>query len=527
MAGQADPLMTALLGAGKDLLKFKIIQSISTGDKTYDSLLQTFMLSVMTAVFGWFSLDYFKTKWMIWRYRRTGVFVGGGTLTPENAKHWMTISKTREDRLVFKTWLISDATKQFTQKFCSYFIQKVGWKLGKKRVAVFDTDGFDDVAMMSKSKILTSICWCIGKTDYMPLFVLDDSVAGCFVNDDSALILYSDDPKTLRAMLEDINKCVIDHKQVAADNEVTKNGGLMIYNHHNDEEYVLYRDRCMDKFVSRHKPRIKNLLDGFVKANKQGSDYGGFGTYNLGFMLHGKPGTGKTFLIKAICNYLGRNAEIVDMRKINTKAKFEEIFYGHSLSQTVYVLDEFDCVQGAIKDRAGTDEKESDSSKTNDDVLQRRKMELLKLLMQEKAVAKSDKTDAVATSPVQEELDKINREISDRENSLSLDTMLTVLDGMVEMRGRVIIATTNFIDNIDKALMRDGRFDMKVKLDTFNSDEVRELLKIMFVDTATPEELVRLDTIKLAEDVYTPTQLINMGISQGSLCKVLDIVKMP
>jgi chaperone BCS1 len=130
-------------------------------------------------------------------------------------------------------------------------------------------------------------------------------------------------------------------------------------------------------------------------------------------------------------------------------------------------------------------------------------------------------------SPIQEELGKINEEISNRENALSLDTMLTVLDGMIEMRGRVIIATTNFIDNIDKALMRDGRFDIKIKLDTFNSDEIRELLRIMFAKKASDAEMRRLETIKLTEDVYTPTQLINIGISQGSLTKVLDIIKLP
>jgi chaperone BCS1 len=55
-------------------------------------------------------------------------------------------------------------------------------------------------------------------------------------------------------------------------------------------------------------------------------------------------------------------------------------------------------------------------------------------------------------------------------NSSNVSGFLKALDGVLPVDGRIIIATTNFIDKIDSAILRKGRFDMKVELKPF--DEV-------------------------------------------------------
>ena len=74
----------------------------------------------------------------------------------------------------------------------------------------------------------------------------------------------------------------------------------------------------------------------------------GFRSYNLGLMLHGEPGTGKTSVIKAICNYLKRDAVIVDMSKIKKASDFEDLFNTYVYVNYVYIFEEFDCVQVKI-----------------------------------------------------------------------------------------------------------------------------------------------------------------------------------
>lgn len=548
-AKEADPLMTAVVSAVKDLLKFRIIQNIATGDKTYDSLLQTFFLSIMSAVFGWFSLEYFRTKYRIWVFGKGKKITTSAGMDPENYRNWTEISVLRMESLIYKTWRLngSDGCEEFTQKFCTYFIEKVGWKLNKDAIILFDPMTLEEDGTVNSTELFKTIRQVVSKEKYMPMFVLGEHIAGCCCPSDTVLSFYSDDNKTLTAMLKEIKDAGIDHARVEREKENSKgcDNRVRVYKKE-DQEFKLYNDRCLDKFVSRHKPRIKNLLDGFIKANlkdSNGSDYGGFGTYNLGMILHGKPGTGKTMLIKAVCNYLKRDACIVDMRKIRNKADFEYIFYGdHSIKNHVFVLDEFDCVQDAIRDRS-LDSKDGNDPKSTGDLLHQKKIELLKLLMHERSIEgkiekkeskpegncdntkKDSKADVVFLSPIQKELNRINKQIDDHENALSLDTILTVLDGAIEMRGRVIIATTNFLNNIDPALLRDGRFDMKINLDAFNSDEIRELLTLMFKDKASKEEMEMLNTIKLKEDQYTPTQLINLAVSHGSLTKVLEVIK--
>merc|ERR1712211_60304 len=50
-----------------------------------------------------------------------------------------------------------------------------------------------------------------------------------------------------------------------------------------------------------------------------------------------------------------------------------------------------------------------------------------------------------------------------KSSKLTLATLLEVLDGVMEMDGRMLIITTNYPERLDKALIRPGRIDMKVK----------------------------------------------------------------
>jgi hypothetical protein len=481
----ADPLIASIGVAIKDLLKFKIIQQIATGDKTYDSLLQTLFLSIITAMFGMISYDYVKTRVMLWKVDGKGTAKGGPTLDVTTYQHWVTESAARVDRMIYVSWSLndSDASKAFTRKVCTYFNKKVGWKLGKSRATLLDPVTMEGVGSLTGSAFSAMKATFKKSSEYTPLFVLDDHVAGMTENEGS-ILLYADSDIAMKAMLKEINTTELDEATVAREEAAKKGRDLSIYYKGEDTEYALYRDRSLDKFVSRHKPKILALLENFVRANKATSDFNGFGTYNLGFMLHGRPGTGKTHLIKAICNYLGRSAYMIDMRKIKNRKDFEGIFLDEGkIKANVLVLDEFDCVQGAIRDRS----LDSADHKSPLEDLHARQMELLKLMMLERPIVIDESKGTKETkeskkNPIQVELDKIEKVMADGENALTLDTMLEVLDGVIEVRGRVIIAATNYIDNIDKALMRDGRFDIKVKLDVFNADETRELLRLMFAN---------------------------------------------
>ena len=72
-------------------------------------------------------------------------------------------------------------------------------------------------------------------------------------------------------------------------------------------------------------------------------------------------------------------------------------------------------------------------------------------------------------------------------SKLTLATLLEVLDGVMEMDGRMLIITTNYPEKLDKALIRPGRIDMKVHFGPMTSKNIIEMFEHFF-ETEVPSE---------------------------------------
>ncbi|KAH8706865.1 BCS1 N terminal-domain-containing protein [Phaeosphaeriaceae sp. PMI808] len=66
------------------------------------------------------------------------------------------------------------------------------------------------------------------------------------------------------------------------------------------------------------------------------------------------------------------------------------------------------------------------------------------------------------------------------EATVSLSTLLNVLDGVGSPEGRVLIMTTNHIERLDGALLRPGRADMKIEFQLADEDMVARLFCFMY-----------------------------------------------
>lgn len=174
--------------------------------------------------------------------------------------------------------------------------------------------------------------------------------------------------------------------------------------------------------------------------------------YQIGFLLSGIPGAGKTSIIRAIANITKRHIVNVNFANITTATQLKNLFYVDKIqvytdsymsnmqsyhipiNQRIYVIEELDGNGDIVKQRNGNN---------------------------------------IGTNVVNDEL--------------NLQEILTVLDGTMEIPGRIVIMTTNHPEILDEALIRPGRIDVQIHFDYASKDMIVEMFKA-YMDIELPIE---------------------------------------
>ena len=150
----------------------------------------------------------------------------------------------------------------------------------------------------------------------------------------------------------------------------------------------------------------------------------------MGLLLHGVPGCGKTSTIKAIANHTQRHIVSVPLNRIKTSKQLLEIFYQEQLnhmnvplSKRLYVIEDIDCseLKDIVTDRSCSEEK--DSGNGGKGISDQDAQNFLNLIK-------------VSSNKTMDKLDKDKKE-------LTLAGLLEVLDGVMEMDGRMMVMIYN------------------------------------------------------------------------------------
>ena len=202
---------------------------------------------------------------------------------------------------------------------------------------------------------------------------------------------------------------------------------------------------------------IRNYLDPRTQKRYQSRSM----PYRRGYLFYGPPGTGKSSLSIAIAGEFGLDVYEVKVPSITTDADLEQMFQ-EIPPRCVVLLEDIDAVW---TDRTVADKNSNESTGGA---------------------------------------------------GCTLSGILNVLDGVGSQEGRIVIMTTNRPEQLDSALIRPGRVDMRVYLGNISRESAKEMFVRMFSpDLGCPSDLEEGELHDLAahfsssipEDTFTPSTL--------------------
>ena len=282
-------------------------------------------------------------------------------------------------------------------------------------------------------------------------------------------------------------------------------------------------NRRLTNVFFEEKEEISARLNQFQHDHKWFADRGIPRT--LGFMLYGDPGCGKTSLIKAIAHECRRHIINVRFSGIRTNAQLRNLFCNPviqvvdpttqliekvtiPISRRLFVIEDIDAMTDLVKKR---------EYKAQPDIAPVPTAPAATPAVPAKRPARQParypdmshldgeaELEAYFRGAAVEERNDMADEQKREENhdKITLDSILNIMDGTLEIPDRILFITTNHPAVIDPALIRPGRIDAIIHFKKANRQVMREMFTNFYGTEFSPEAFC-----DVREYVVSPAEL--------------------
>ena len=187
------------------------------------------------------------------------------------------------------------------------------------------------------------------------------------------------------------------------------------------------------------KSKILDDVLNFLKPEVE-EEYNAFGIpYKKIYLLTGSPGSGKTSLIKALCNEINYNLGMLAITKETTNTTLLNAFK-YIDPKSIILIEDIDCL--------------------------------------------------------------FNKRQATNDNAqITFSNLINIMDGVLTKSGTIIFITTNHPEQLDNALLRPGRIDMILQINLPKKDEIEKLF-IDLMSRYLDKEKIKTDFDRFYDTIY-------------------------
>lgn len=209
--------------------------------------------------------------------------------------------------------------------------------------------------------------------------------------------------------------------------------------------------------------------------------------YHTGFLLYGEPGCGKSQFIKKMAEDFQIPIHILNLNSVGDDTALIELFQTQNRSTSIFLFEDVDRIAFTGEDTPENEEPEENSSSPGTTEDQRSRMNFDQFIK------------TLERSP--HRVIPFARRKPIIKSKVSFSAVLNVIDGIYSDNcGRIFIATTNHIEQLDPAFCRPGRFDYKYYFTYMTSQEICNFIHIQY-NSNKP--------VHLRKDLHLPISIVS------------------